>query len=57
MKAKEFKPPTKPRNFVAKNARATTSGAGVHRDQKRKQKQGYEKHQGKNIDETLNETV
>lgn len=39
--------PAKPRNFVAKNARATTSGAGAHKDKKKAAKQGYEKHKGK----------
>lgn len=43
----------KPRNFVAKNAMATTSGAGAHRDKKKEQKQGYEKH--KNRDLEINE--
>ena len=44
--SKEDKP-QKPRNFVAKNAMATTSGAGAHRDKKKEQKQGKEKHKGK----------
>jgi len=48
MKAKEFIPATKPRNFVAKNQK--TAGAGAHRDKKKEQKQGYEKHKGK-VDE------
>ncbi len=42
--------PSKPRNFVAKNAMATTSGAGAHRDKKKEQKQGKEKHKGKQYD-------
>lgn len=33
-----------PRNFVAKNAKATTSGAGAHKDKKRAEKQGDVKH-------------
>jgi biopolymer transport protein ExbD len=41
----------KPRNFVAKNAVKTTSGAGAHRDKKKEQKQGYEKHKGKEVAE------
>ena len=41
---KEGKPETKPRNFVAKNAQATTSGAGAHKDKKKAQKQGDQKH-------------
>jgi hypothetical protein len=41
----------KPRNFVAKNASKTTSGAGVHRDKKKEQKQGYEKHKNKELAE------
>ncbi len=42
---------SKPRNFVAKNAVKTTSGAGAHRDKKKEQKQGYEKHKGKELAE------
>ena len=38
---------TKPRNFVAKNAAATTSGAGAHKDKKKAMKQGDTKHKGK----------
>ena len=34
----------KPRNFVAKNAKATTSGAGAHKDKKKAEKQGEVKH-------------
>jgi len=34
----------KPRNFVAKNAVATTSGAGAHKDKKKAMKQGETKH-------------
>lgn len=34
----------KPRNFVAKNAMKTTSGAGAHKDKKRAEKQGEVKH-------------
>jgi hypothetical protein len=37
----------KPRNFVAKNAVATTSGAGAHKDKKKAMKQGDVKHKGK----------
>ena len=44
MKAKEFIPASKPRNFVAKNA--PTSGAGRHKDSSKKkdQEQGKIKH-------------
>lgn len=42
MKAKEFIPATKPRNFVAKNQK--TAGAGAHKDKKRAEKQGDVKH-------------
>jgi hypothetical protein len=42
MKAKEFIPASKPRNFVAKNQK--TAGAGAHRDKKRDEKQGNVKH-------------
>lgn len=41
---KESKPQEKPRNFVAKNAMATTSGAGAHKDKKKAVKQGDQKH-------------
>jgi hypothetical protein len=42
MKAKEFIPQSKPRNFVAKNQK--TAGAGAHKDLKRSEKQGDVKH-------------
>jgi hypothetical protein len=42
MKAKEFIPAEKPRNFVAKNAKM--GGAGQHRDKKKAEKQGDFKH-------------
>jgi hypothetical protein len=42
MKAKEFIPPSRPRNFVAKNQK--TAGAGAHKDKKRSEKQGDVKH-------------
>ncbi len=42
MKAKEFIPASKPRNFVAKNQK--TAGAGAHKDLKRAKKQGDVKH-------------
>jgi len=54
MRAKEIIP-QKPRNFVAKNAMKTTSGAGAHRDKKKEQKQGYEKHRGKMGESQVNE--
>ena len=50
MKAKEFiievnsSETLKPRNFVAKHAHKTTSGAGAHKDKKRAEKQGDVKH-------------
>ena len=42
MRAKEFIPASKPRNFVAKNQK--TAGAGAHKDKKRAEKQGDTKH-------------
>ena len=45
MRAKDFIPSTKPRNFVAKNQK--TSGAGAHKDKKKAAKQGDVKHKGK----------
>jgi hypothetical protein len=44
MKAKEFIPASKPRNFVAKNQK--TAGAGKHKDKKKAEKQGQVKHKG-----------
>lgn len=41
----------KPRNFVAKNAKVGMGGAGAHRDKKKEQKQGYEKHKSKSVAE------
>ena len=51
MRAKDIIPAAKPRNFVAKNAMKTTSGARAQRDKKKEQKQGYEKHKGKEVSE------
>jgi len=42
MKAKDFIPASKPRNFVVKNQK--TAGAGAHKDKKRADKQGDVKH-------------
>lgn len=44
-------PAQKPRNFVAKNAMKTTSGAGKHKDKKKAAKQGEVKHKGKELAE------
>jgi len=49
MKAKEFIPASKPRNFVAKNQK--TAGACPHKDKKKAEKQGDVKHKGKPMDE------
>ncbi len=49
MRAKEFIPASKPRNFVVKHQK--TAGAGAHRDKKKEQKQGYEKHKGRGVSE------
>jgi hypothetical protein len=43
----------KPRNFVAKNASATTSGAGAHKDKKKAAKQGDVKHKNAEYAESL----
>lgn len=56
-KNKQELPQSKPRNFVAKNM--TTGGAGAHRDKKKEQKQGNEKHKNRQYDmseESLDET-
>jgi hypothetical protein len=42
MRAKDFIPPSRPRNFVAKNSK--TAGAGAHKDKKKAEKQGDVKH-------------
>ena len=47
MKAKEFIPQSKPRNFVAKNQK--TAGAGAHKDKKRAEKQGDVKHKKQTV--------
>jgi hypothetical protein len=57
MKAKEFIPADKPRNFVAKNAMKTTSGAGAHKDKKRADKQGDVKHKNKQFEQGVAERV
>lgn len=49
-KNKQELPPSKPRNYVAKNMGAATSGAGAHRDKKKEMKQGKEKHKNKQYD-------
>jgi hypothetical protein len=49
MRAKDFIPASKPRNFVAKNQK--TAGAGAHKDKKRAEKQGVVKHKGKEMAE------
>jgi hypothetical protein len=48
MRAKDFIPASKPRNFVAKNQK--TAGAGAHKDKKRAEKQGDSKHKNKQLD-------
>jgi hypothetical protein len=54
MRAKDFVPASKPRNFVAKNQK--TAGAGAHKDKKKAEKQGDVKHKNKQYDESsLNE--
>lgn len=50
MKAKEFIPTSKPRNFVAKNQK--TGGAGAHKDKKKAAKQGDQKHKGRQFNES-----
>ncbi len=49
MRAKEFIPASKPRNFVAKNQK--TAGAGAHKDKKKSEKQGDFKHKNKQFEE------
>jgi hypothetical protein len=47
MRAKEFIPTEKPRNFVAKNAKM--GGAGQHKDKKKSEKQGDFKHKKEKV--------
>jgi hypothetical protein len=47
MRAKDFVPASKPRNFVAKNQQ--TAGAGAHKDKKKAEKQGEFKHKKEKI--------
>jgi hypothetical protein len=49
MRAKDFVPASKPRNFVVKNQK--TAGAGVHKDKKRAAKQGDVKHKKQDVEE------
>jgi hypothetical protein len=51
MRAKDFVPASKPRNFVAKNSK--TAGAGAHKDKKRAAKQGDVKHKKQDVDEDI----
>jgi len=53
MRAKDFVPASKPRNFVAKNQK--TAGAGAHKDKKRAEKQGDVKHKAKQYDQGVAE--
>jgi len=53
MKAKEFIPASKPRNFVVKNQK--TAGAGAHKDKKRAEKQGDVKHKLKQFEQGVAE--
>ena len=53
MRAKEFVPTSKPRNFVAKNQK--TAGAGAHKDKKRAEKQGDVKHKAKQFEQGVAE--
>jgi hypothetical protein len=53
MKAKEFIPAEKPRNFVAKNAKM--GGAGQHKDKKKAEKQGDFKHKNKQFEQAVTE--
>lgn len=49
MRAKDFIPASKPRNFVAKNQK--TGGAGAHKDKKKAAKQGDVKHKKQEVEE------
>jgi hypothetical protein len=51
MRAKDFVPASKPRNFVVKNQK--TAGAGAHKDKKRAAKQGDVKHKKQDVEEAV----
>jgi hypothetical protein len=53
MRAKDFIPASKPRNFVAKNQK--TAGAGAHKDKKKADKQGEVKHKQKQFEQGVAE--
>ena len=53
MRAKDFIPASKPRNFVAKNQK--TAGAGAHKDKKKAEKQGDVKHKQKQFEQGVAE--
>jgi hypothetical protein len=53
MRAKDFIPASKPRNFVVKNQK--TAGAGAHKNKKRAEKQGDVKHKQKQFDQGVAE--
>jgi len=53
MRAKDFIPASKPRNFVAKNQK--TAGAGAHKDKKKADKQGDVKHKQKQFEQGVAE--
>jgi len=53
MRAKDFVPASKPRNFVAKNQK--TAGAGAHKDKKKAEKQGDVKHKQKQFEQGVAE--
>jgi len=53
MRAKDFVPASKPRNFVAKNSK--TAGAGAHKDKKKAEKQGDVKHKQKQFEQGVAE--
>ena len=55
MKAKDFIPVSKPRNFVAKNQK--TAGAGAHKDKTKVVKHGDVKHKAKQYEESMTERI
>jgi hypothetical protein len=55
MRARDFIPASKPRNFVAKNSK--TAGAGAHKDKKRADKQGDVKHKQKQFEQGMAEAA
>lgn len=56
MRAKEFTVKKRDPNWQTLQAKRTSGAAGAHRDKKKEQKQGYEKHKSKSTEESQDGT-